>query len=53
MPEAVVRARVEEMRIPDRSCPLGVLVYRLSAELLVSREAMRYRLKNLGVGDDR
>ncbi len=53
MPEAVVRARVEEMRMPDRSCPVGVLVYRLAAEMLVSREAMRYRLKNMGVGDDR
>jgi hypothetical protein len=29
-----------------------VLVYRLASELLVSREAMRYRLRALGVGDE-
>ena len=30
----------------------GVLAYRLSSELLVSREAMRYRLQKLEVGDE-
>ncbi len=53
MPEAVVRARAAEFESFHGCCPLGVLNYRLAAELLVSREAMRYRLKNLGVGDER
>ena len=51
MPEEVVRARAEKLKTLHGCCPTGVLAYRLSAELLVSREAMRYRLKNLGVGD--
>ena len=51
MPEEVVRARAVELKTLHGCCPSGVLAYRLSAELLVSREAMRYRLKNLGVGD--
>ncbi len=51
MPEEVVRARALELKSLHGCCPPGVLAYRLSAELLVSREAMRYRLKNLGVGD--
>ncbi len=53
MPEEIVRARVAEIRTAHGGCPVGVLVHRLSAELLVSREAMRFRLKNLGVGDER
>lgn len=52
MPEEVCRARGEELRAEYRACPRGVLAYRLASELLVSREAMRYRLKTLGVGDD-
>ena len=53
MPEDLLRARADELRALHGRCPFGVLVYRLSAELLVSREAMRHRLKNLGVGDER
>jgi len=53
MPEAVVRARASELKSLHGCCPLGVLTYRLAGELLVSREAMRYRLKNLGVSDER
>ena len=52
MPEEVIRARADELRAKYRACPRLVLAYRLASELLVSREAMRYRLKNLGVGDD-
>ena len=51
MPEAVLQARAAELKSLHGVCPTGVLVYRLAAELLVSREAMRYRLKNLGVAD--
>ncbi len=51
MPEAVLRARATELKSLHGVCPPGVLAYRLAAELLVSREAMRYRLKNLGVAD--
>ena len=51
MPEAVLRVRAAELRSEYGVCPSGVLAYRLAAELLVSREAMRYRLKNLGVTD--
>jgi hypothetical protein len=52
MPEEVVRARENELRREHGCCPRLVLAYRLASELLVSREAMRYRLKTLGVGDD-
>lgn len=55
MPAEVCHARADELRksigASDR-CPRGVLVYRLAAELLVSREAMRYRLAELEVGDE-
>lgn len=51
MPEAVVRARAGELLAQHGTCPAGVLAYRLAAELLVSREAMRYRLKNMGMAD--
>lgn len=51
MPEAVVRARADELRTLHKCCPFGVLAYRLAAELLVSRQAIGYRLKNLGVAD--
>ena len=53
MPEPIVLARAAELGTLHGCCPLGVLIYRLAAELLVSREAMRYRLKKLGVGDER
>jgi hypothetical protein len=52
MPEEVCRARASELRDIHGCCPRGVLVYRLSSELLVSREALRYRLQALGVGDE-
>ena len=52
MPEEVIRARVAELRAEYSACPRLVLAYRLASELLVSREAMRYRLKTLEVGDD-
>jgi hypothetical protein len=52
MPAEVCRARGAQLRTQYGCCPRGVLVYRLASELLVSREAMRYRLKALGVGDE-
>lgn len=54
MPEAVIRARAAELKrdLKVGVCPRLVLAYRLASELLVSREAMRYRLKTLEVGDD-
>jgi len=52
MPADVCRARAVEVRDKHGCCPRGVLVYRLSSELLVSREALRYRLQTLGVGDE-
>lgn len=51
MPEEICRARAEELKAAHRACPRLVLAYRLASELLVSTEAMRYRLKNLGVGE--
>lgn len=52
MPVAVCAARADELKAEHGACPRGVLEYRLAAELLVSREAIRYRLAGLGVGDD-
>jgi hypothetical protein len=52
MPEDVCRERAEELQEKHGCCPRGVLIYRLSSELLVSREALRYRLQALGVGDE-
>lgn len=52
MPEELCRARAAELREKHRCCPRGVLVYRLASELLVSREALRYRLRALEVGDE-
>ncbi len=52
LPDDVCRARALELRDAHGCCPRGVLVYRLSGELLVSREALRYRLQSLGVGDE-
>jgi hypothetical protein len=52
MPEEVCRVRAEELRRQHDCCPRTVLAYRLAAELLVSREAMRYRLNTLELGDD-
>jgi hypothetical protein len=52
MPEEICRAREAQLRREQGCCPRLVLAYRLAAELLVSREAMRYRLNKLGVGDE-
>lgn len=52
MPAEVCRARADVLRRDHDCCPRGVLAYRLASELLVSREAIRYRLQALGVGDD-
>lgn len=51
MPKEICEAREKELRTKYGICPRGVLAYRLASELLVSREAMRYRLKNLRIGD--
>jgi hypothetical protein len=53
MPAQVCQARGEQLRAQYGCCPRGVLAYRLASELLVSREAMRYRLRSLEVGDER
>lgn len=52
MPEDVIRARAAELTQEYGACPRGVFEYRLAAELLVSREAVRYRLDHLELGDD-
>lgn len=52
MPADICRQRADEFRAKYGCCPRGVLVYRLASELLVSREALRYRLQSLGVGDE-
>ena len=52
MPAGVCEARAEEFRKAYRVCPLQPFAYRLAAELLVSPEAMRYRLRELGVCDE-
>jgi Zn-dependent peptidase ImmA (M78 family) len=52
MPESVIRARAVELKKEHGCCPRGVLEYRLAAELLVSQQAMRYRLNGLEVGDE-
>ena len=51
MPEELIRARAAELTAEHGCCPRGVLEYRLAAELLVSQQAMHYRLKALEVGD--
>ena len=51
MPEVILRARADELRAAHGCCPRVVLGYRLASEMLVSRQAIDYRLKNLGVGD--
>lgn len=52
MPADVCLARVEAFRAAYRVCPLTAFAYHLSSELLVSPEAMRNRLRGLGVGDE-
>jgi Zn-dependent peptidase ImmA (M78 family) len=53
MPRDTCLALVSEFRQSYRNAPTSVLVHRLAADLLVSRESMRYRLMHLGVINDR
>jgi Zn-dependent peptidase ImmA (M78 family) len=52
MPAPLCLGRATEFKRAYGVCPRGPLAYQLAAELLVSREAMRYRLNELGVGDE-
>lgn len=54
MPAGVCRARAAAFKAAYRVCPLTAFAYHLSSELLVSPEAMRYRLgpRGLGVCDE-
>ena len=52
MPAEVCRARAAAFRKLYRVCPRTPFAYYLAAELLVSPEAMRYRLRDLGVADE-
>jgi Zn-dependent peptidase ImmA (M78 family) len=52
MPEAVIRARVAAFEKAYGVAPRAALAYQLGAELLVSREAMTKRLKELEVGNE-
>lgn len=49
MPAEMCRTRAKASRANYPAVPPSVLVHRLAADLLVSREAMGYRLKNLEV----
>jgi hypothetical protein len=51
MPAILCRTRTEKLCRQQGPCSRTALAYRLSAELLVSREAMRYRLQSLELGD--
>jgi Zn-dependent peptidase ImmA (M78 family) len=53
MPRNICLSLVSEFRRDYRNATYSVLVHRLAADLLVSREAMRYRLANLGAINDR
>jgi Zn-dependent peptidase ImmA (M78 family) len=53
MPDDLCVARAAGFRKVYPAAPPTVLVHRIAADLLVSREAMRYRLVQLGVIDDR
>lgn len=52
MPAAVCRVRAEAFRRTYSVCPRTPFAYHLASELVVSPEAMRYRLRELGVGDE-
>jgi Zn-dependent peptidase ImmA (M78 family) len=52
MPATVCRARAEAFRKTYGVCPRASFAYHLASELVVSPEAMRYRLRELGVGDE-
>jgi hypothetical protein len=51
MPADVCRERAAAFRRDYGACPRSPLAYHLAAEFLVSRDAMRFRLQDLGVGD--
>lgn len=51
MPEQVCRERANAFRKAYKVWPRSPLAHHLAAELLVSREAMLYRLQELKVGD--
>jgi hypothetical protein len=52
MPSEVCEARADELWRAHRCCPRTVLANQLASELLVSGEAMRYRLRHLRLGDE-
>jgi Zn-dependent peptidase ImmA (M78 family) len=52
MPAELCRARAAAFRKTYRVCPRTPFAYYLAAELMVSPEAMRYRLRDLGVADE-
>jgi hypothetical protein len=52
MPATVCRARAEAFRKTYGVCPRTLFAYHLASELVVSPEAMRYRLRELGVSDE-
>ena len=52
VPAEVCEARVAGLKREHGCCPRDVLAYRLASELLVSRQAMRFRLDALEIGDD-
>jgi Zn-dependent peptidase ImmA (M78 family) len=51
MPADVCRERAGVFRRQYKVCPRSPFAYHLAADLLVSSEAMRYRLRELEVGD--
>lgn len=52
MPEALCRSRDGEFRARHPGTPGSVLVHRLTADLLVSRQALTFRLQELGLIHD-
>jgi hypothetical protein len=52
MPASVCRLRAAAFRKTYGVCPRSPFSYHLASELVVSSEAMRYRLRDLGVGDE-
>lgn len=52
MPADICKAQAAEFLTAYGACPRMAFAYYLASELLVSPEAMRNRLKGLGVGDE-
>jgi Zn-dependent peptidase ImmA (M78 family) len=52
MPASVCKVRAAAFRKTYGVCPRTPFAYHLASELVVSPEAMRYRLRDLGVGDE-